>query len=68
MDENEEVKRRPVDANPYVGSRTGPGGGQWAPGESKVSGPADYRDPWNPRFERWRRLRRVVRTWIGGGG
>ena len=55
-------------ANPYVGGRTGPGGGTWAPGESRVSGPEDYRDPWNPQIARWERLRRVVRNWVGGGG
>jgi hypothetical protein len=68
MDEKDKLDRRTVNANPYRGSKSGPGGDSWSPGESTVSGPEDYRDPWNPRYETWNRLRRVVRNWIGGGG
>ena len=71
MDEDKKRDRETdalTNANPYVGSRTGPGGGSWAPGESRVSGPEDYRDPWNPRIRSWDRVKQVVRNWVGGGG
>jgi hypothetical protein len=65
---DEKARPTPDDGRPPILGKSGPGGESWAPGETQVSGPEEYRDPWNPDRQRWHRLRNVVRRWIGGGG
>jgi hypothetical protein len=55
-----------IDAPPMRGVM-GPGENGEAPEELRVSRPQDYRDPWNPRYGRWDRLRGAVSRWLGGG-